>query len=101
MKTEMVIDKCINNVYTLSKGGGAMQAVIKKWGNSLGLRFPQSIAKAEGISEGSIVEVLNTPQGITVKAVEKVTLESLFKNYKEPAFPEEVIFDENIGKEIW
>jgi antitoxin MazE len=34
-----------------------MTTKVKKWGNSLGIRFPQSLAKQAKINEGSSVEI--------------------------------------------
>ena len=34
-----------------------MRTIVRRWGNSLGLRIPREIAWQAGIHEGSIVEL--------------------------------------------
>ncbi|WP_306700978.1 AbrB/MazE/SpoVT family DNA-binding domain-containing protein, partial [Treponema endosymbiont of Eucomonympha sp.] len=41
-------------------GGSIMVAVVKKWGNSLGMRIPNLMARSMNLSEGSYVELKNT-----------------------------------------
>jgi antitoxin MazE len=48
-----------------------MTATIQKWGNSLALRLPKSLAKEAHIAEGSRVELVRTEEGVLVKAGRK------------------------------
>lgn len=48
-----------------------MKATIQKWGNSLALRLPKSLADETQIREGSKVELVRTPDGVLVKARRK------------------------------
>ena len=43
-----------------------MKTKIQKWGNSLGLRIPQSVATAAGLESGSLVEVVVVDKHIEV-----------------------------------
>ncbi|MHC1763567.1 MAG: AbrB/MazE/SpoVT family DNA-binding domain-containing protein [Verrucomicrobiia bacterium] len=45
-----------------------MKATIQKWGNSLALRLPKSLADETQIREGSKVELVRTPDGVLIKA---------------------------------
>ena len=79
-----------------------MQATIKKWGNSLGLRLPSELLKEIGLSDGSKVILSKSGNDILVhKDSSKLTLDKLFEGYKEEYFPEEVEFDNDIGNEVW
>jgi antitoxin MazE len=48
-----------------------MTTTVKKWGNSLALRLPKTLAEQVQISEGSSVEFLSTEQGLLLKPVRK------------------------------
>ena len=39
-------------------GGGIMEAVVQKWGNSLGFRIPSHWAKDNNVKNGSKIEVI-------------------------------------------
>ncbi|MBP7349416.1 MAG: AbrB/MazE/SpoVT family DNA-binding domain-containing protein [Butyrivibrio sp.] len=79
-----------------------MQATIKKWGNSLGLRIPSELLREIGLSDGSKVILSKSGNDILVhKDSSKLTLDKLFEGYKEECFPEEVKFDNDIGNEVW
>ena len=45
-------------MYILESMEASMQAVIQKWGNSLGFRIPSLWAKDNEVSVGSKVEVI-------------------------------------------
>ena len=79
-----------------------MQATIKKWGNSLGLRIPSELLREIGLSDGSKVILSKSGNDILVhKDSSKLTLDKLFEGYEEKYFPEEVKFDNDIGNEVW
>lgn len=79
-----------------------MQATIKKWGNSLGLRIPSELLREIGLSDGSKVILSKSGNDILVhKDSSKLTLDKLFEGYEEEYFPEEVKFDNDIGNEVW
>jgi antitoxin MazE len=48
-----------------------MQAVVAKWGNSLGLRIPRSMVQALGLAERSEVEVSVDDGALIVRPVVK------------------------------
>ena len=50
-------NKDIQCIY-LTYGGSIMQAVVQKWGNSLGFRIPSLWAKDNNVKNGSKIEVI-------------------------------------------
>jgi antitoxin MazE len=48
-----------------------MKATIQKWGNSLALRLPKVLADEAHIREGTKVELIQTTEGVLVKARRK------------------------------
>jgi antitoxin MazE len=51
--------------------GGAMQAVVKKWGNSLALRLPQSLAADLKLEDGSSVSLSVEDHALVVRPARK------------------------------
>lgn len=84
------------------KEGVAMSTAIQKWGNSLGIRIPQNIAKEYGFSQGSKVEILKTEEGIVIRLADPIpTLEELMDKITPVNQQEEVNFGVAEGEEIW
>ena len=55
-----------------------MYATIQKWGNSNGLRFPKALLDAIGLKENDRVELIKSPDAITIRkasATQHKTLE--------------------------
>lgn len=48
-----------------------MTATIQKWGNSLALRLPKSLANEVNIALGTSVELVRTPDGVLLKPKRK------------------------------
>jgi antitoxin MazE len=44
-----------------------MTATIQKWGNSLALRLPKTLADDANIAEGTRVELVRTAEGVLLK----------------------------------
>lgn len=79
-----------------------MSTAIQKWGNSLGIRIPQSIAKEYGFNHGSKVEILKTEEGIVIRLAEPIpTLEKLMAQITPTNQHEEIDFGRAEGEEIW
>jgi antitoxin MazE len=80
-----------------------MEAKVRRWGNSLGLRIPKSIAKEAGIEEDSEVDVSVRNGEIVVRGVRPVkhTLKDLLAKVTEENKHEEIDFGPPVGKEIW
>ena len=48
-----------------------METIIRKWGNSLGIRIPSHIAKDLSLEEGSCVEIEDVDNKIIIKPKRK------------------------------
>lgn len=61
---------------------GNMVTVIKKWGNSLTLRIPKSLARGMHLSSGSLVEMTVVNGELNIKPVgqRKTTLSKMLKS---------------------
>jgi len=77
-----------------------MTATVQKWGNSLGVRIPQRIAKKFDVVNGSKLEVVATEKGIVLKPVNNdPTLEELLARCS-PENAHEEIFSDRVGREL-
>ncbi len=75
---------------------------VVKWGNSLAIRIPQSLAKQTKLGEGSLVELLTTTEGFRVKKrPEHPTLEELLARVTDENRHESVDWGFPVGNEIW
>lgn len=77
-----------------------MEVVIKKWGNSLGVRIPNAIAKELRLKDGSPVDI-EDKNGNIVISPKKYDLHEMMARVDENNIHEE--FDTGIieGKEVW
>lgn len=79
-----------------------MQVRIQKWGNSLALRIPKSLAKDSGVDTGSLVD-LRVVRGKLVATPVRGTyeLEELLSRVSKGNLHGEVDSGEPLGREIW
>jgi antitoxin MazE len=80
-----------------------MQAKVQKWGNSLALRIPRSVAEDAQLHEGVKV-LIQTRQGkVIVEPVrsKKYKLQSLLARVTRSNIHNETKTGNPIGKEIW
>ena len=77
---------------------------VKKWGNSLAIRIPQSVAEDLGLELDSNV-VLSTKNSVATFKLEiaeqKLSLEKLVSSITPEGFHQEVDWGEPAGKEAW
>lgn len=79
-----------------------MQARVKKWGNSLGIRIPQVIAEQLGISEDSPVELSTEDEVIIIKKIpQKESLRQLVSRITPINRHEETDWGSPAGQETW
>ena len=81
-----------------------METNIQKWGNSLGVRLPKSIALNQSLKVGSRVVVTETKTGIAIEVVKKprkYTLAELLKGVTKDNLHKETDWGDPIGNEIW
>lgn len=82
-----------------------MDIQLKKWENSIGLIIPHNIAESFGLDENSIVELIESRNGLVITKKQKVsTLEELLSSIPHTfQYPDDVIdFIESnrLGEEI-
>jgi antitoxin MazE len=65
-----------------------METVVKKWGNSLGIRIPNNIAKGLKLKDGSSVEIEDNNGQIIISPKKYNLSEMLDKIEKENIHPE-------------
>jgi antitoxin MazE len=75
-----------------------MFANVSKWGNSLGVRIPSSIAKQLGISEGVPVELIVEDDHLLIHKVYR--LESLLAQITPENIHSEIDAGSPVGREI-
>ena len=78
-----------------------MQAVIKKWGNSLGIRIPNMIARNLSLKEGSSVEIAEEDNRVIIIPKKEIDLSSLLERINESNIHKEVPSEGPVGNEIW
>ena len=80
-----------------------MQANVQRWGNSLALRIPKSIASDLGIGTNSLVD-LQVVQGhleVLPSRTPSQELERLLAQVNEANLHHEVDTGEPVGNEVW
>lgn len=75
---------------------------IQKWGNSLAVRIPASLASKMQLEEGAVVEVVAEHGNIVVvpQAKKKYSLEELLKNCKPGQLHGETDWGREVGREV-
>jgi antitoxin MazE len=80
-----------------------MEAKIKKWGNSLGVRIPKSFTTKAGITDGSSIEINMEGDKITIVPLQKdeYKLDELLSMVSEENVHYEIETGGPIGNEVW
>ena len=78
-----------------------MEAVVKKWGNSLGIRIPNLIARELSLKDGSYVEINDRGKEIIIKPIQKNRLSEMVSKINEQNIHAEIETTGPVGKEIW
>jgi antitoxin MazE len=76
-----------------------MEAVIKKWGNSLGVRIPNHLVRELALKDGSFVDISDKGKTIIIKPLQKDNLSAMLKNITEQNIHKEIDFNSLVGKE--
>lgn len=89
--------------YILLLGSDFMESKLQKWGNSAGIRIPNSLLKSLNLKIDDVLELEQVENKIVVSKSNKhkISLEKLFKEYKGENLTKEFSWDEPQGKEIW
>ena len=77
-----------------------MQAVVQKWGNSLGLRIPSLWAKDNNVKNGSKIEVI-TEKGKMIILPQKKTLDDMLAMVTSENIHSEISTGNSVGNEEW
>lgn len=80
-----------------------METTIKKWGNSLAVRVPHSIAQKLALKAGSTIAMREAKKTIIIRAAPKTrkTIKELIAMIRPENIHEEIDWGEPVGKEIW
>jgi len=78
-----------------------MEAVVKKWGNSLGIRIPSLIVRELSLKDGSFVDINDKGKVIIIKPIQKNKLSEMLSNINEHNIHKEIETGDPVGKEIW
>ena len=78
-----------------------METVIKKWGNSLGIRIPNQIARELSLKDGSFVTINDRGKEIVIKPIHKSKLSEMLSQISADNIHEEIHTTGPVGKEIW
>ena len=60
-----------------------MEAVVKKWGNSLGIRIPNAIARELSLKDGSFIDINDKGKEIIIKPIQKNKLSEMLSKVNE------------------
>lgn len=80
-----------------------MNATVQKWGNSLALRIPSSVAKDIQLHQGSTVELAVEDGKMIVKPAKKrkTSLAQLLKGVTKDNRHSDQDWGAPVGKEVW
>ena len=78
-----------------------MEAVVKKWGNSLGIRIPNLIVRELALKDGSFVDINDKGKTIIIKPIQKNKLSEMLSKINEQNIHKEIETGGPVGKEIW
>ena len=80
-----------------------MEARLQKWGNSVGIRIPNSLLKSLNLSINDKINLVEEDNKIiiTKSKKSKIDLKELFEKYNGENLAKAFEWDESVGKEIW
>jgi len=78
-----------------------MEAVVKKWGNSLGIRIPNLVARKLSLKDGSYINIEDKEKKIVITPIKKNRLFEMLSKINEQNIHEEIKTGGPVGKEIW
>jgi len=78
-----------------------MEAIVRKWGNSLGIRIPGNFAKDVSLKDGSSVNIEELDGKIIIQPNNKYILKDMLSKIDTENLHKEVETTSPIGNEIW
>lgn len=80
----------------------SMTTKAQNWGNSIGVRIPQKLAKKYGVVNGTEIQITENKEGIVLKPITNdPTLEELLAQVTDENRHEFIDFGKPEGNEIW
>ena len=73
---------------------------VMKWGNSLGIRIPMTIAKKLSLTEGTPIDYQVENDTLIIRR-KKYNLEYLLSQVKTENIHEEIDTYKSVGREVW
>ena len=78
-----------------------MEAVVRKWGNSLGIRIPNLIVRELSLKDGSHVDINDRGKEIIITPIQKNKLSEMLNAINDQNLHAEIDTAGPVGKEIW
>ena len=78
-----------------------MEAVVKKWGNSLGIRIPNLIVRELSLKDGSYVDINDRGKEIVIRPIQKNRLSDMVSKINSQNLHDEIETTGPVGKEAW
>lgn len=78
-----------------------MEAKIQKWGNSLALRIPKSMAQKSELYEGAEVNIEIDKNSNLTLVKKKVSLKELLSSITKDNLHKEITTGRSVGKEVF
>ena len=80
-----------------------MNATIQKWGNSLALRIPKTVARDTQLKNGSVVNLAVRKGTVVIEPVKKTKyrLDELLKGVSKKNIHASVDTGPAVGREVW
>ena len=78
-----------------------MEAVVKKWGNSLGIRIPNHVVREMLLKDGTYVDINSRKKEIIIKPIKKNNLSDMLRHINAHTVHKEIETSGPVGKEIW
>ena len=80
-----------------------MEIKLQKWGNSQGIRIPQSLLKSLNLKVNDFLDIFQEEDRIIISKSKnrKISLKERFEKYNGENQAEDFVWDNKVGKEIW
>lgn len=78
-----------------------MQSRVSKWGNSLGIRIPRSVAVMAGITEGVCIDLRVEKDEIVIRKTRKYNLNEMLLQMTPENVHAETQTGTPLGSELW
>lgn len=87
-------------ILCINKEGMDMESKVTKWGNSLGVRIPRTLAEKVGLTEGTPI-IFDAGEDAIVIRRKRHSLEALLAQVTPENLHGEVNTGRPVGREVW